>query len=660
MISRELVAIAKIAHSDCRVGGGGRSHLGSTSMMSDPVREPSCTLATSTAPELAPVAREDRLFVRHRKRLTREFRINDEGVRELAMYYGLKQVFFDEEHLFPFAEKLGAQPSFLAEEAMGWGPGYTWEELAPLFDTLLAEGVLERGDELPEPPSTGLVPSPLAPSICPVARYWSTSTCPAITADLGGRAIELGYLETVLSVYRVAHPALDGDDRQVGEANTYPAGLRLDRPTEWRTCQYSGSRYRAAGPMNITALRAMIKHWKAVLRTFLIARERVLAICPRSAHGWTVGDLHTLAAVVLTLPAYQLMRGGGQVPQPPVHPVLSSLFRITDGIHMTTHSMMFLSEERTRHPSEVITAADFYGFAERNGLFYSDTGVCAGPKPLIDEFLRAIFDGEASAEVQGLDLPPEVESLLAHLPDVLEYGLLGLQTWAVTRSIWLHMSRAHEALLGLLEPLPGPLARRLHARLIADWERMEGERIAIDYERDVHAQVYVDCYEEPWPAVRTLSGPRRFDEAVAPSSPELVEPARLALLARLTELLDRDGAPAGVAEAAANALVTYLRHEQGVLARAEQIQHAINTLLERPLPSRPLEVRDFRVGHKMQGGDVGRFPYLFDSIEDEWGLAVRCTKDVIEVSGAAQPAPIDAGILIDREAASGAPALRAL
>ena len=89
----------------------------------------------------------------------------------------------------------------------------------------------------------------------------------------------------------------------------------------------------------------------------------------RSRDAWTVGDLHLLSGVVLALPAYSLMRGGGTTPQPAVHPVLSSLFRITDGIRMSTHLMLFLSDERTRRPDELTCASDVHEFAERNGLF---------------------------------------------------------------------------------------------------------------------------------------------------------------------------------------------------------------------------------------------------------------------------------------------------
>ena len=63
--------------------------------------------------------------------------------------------------------------------------------------------------------------------------------------------------------------------------------------------------------------------------------------------------------MVLALPAFQLLKGGGSSPQPPLHPVLSSLFRITDGIRMTTYEVLF-SIERTHRADEPMTAAELY------------------------------------------------------------------------------------------------------------------------------------------------------------------------------------------------------------------------------------------------------------------------------------------------------------
>src|SRR5262249_48838626 len=149
---------------------------------------------------------------------------------------------------------------------------------------------------------------------------------------------------------------------------------------------------------------------------------------------------------VLALPAYPLMLRGGSSPQRPLHPVLSSLFRITDGIRMTTHLMLFLSEERTRRPDEPTSASDVYDYAERNGLFLSSHGVCAGPRLMIEEFLAVAVDGAAVKGVEGLELPAEIQDLLAKLPEIVDYALLGLQSWAVSRSIWLATSRAYRAL----------------------------------------------------------------------------------------------------------------------------------------------------------------------------------------------------------------------
>src|SRR2546430_15449011 len=90
------------------------------------------------------IASTDRLHVPHRKRMTLAYMTSESGGRELQIYYGTKEVCFDEEHLFAWGEQLVREASFVAEQATAWGTGYRWDEIQPLLEALLAEGILER------------------------------------------------------------------------------------------------------------------------------------------------------------------------------------------------------------------------------------------------------------------------------------------------------------------------------------------------------------------------------------------------------------------------------------------------------------------------------------------------------------------------------------
>ncbi|MEZ4362677.1 MAG: hypothetical protein R3B48_20970 [Kofleriaceae bacterium] len=572
----------------------------------------------------------DRLYVPNRKRFLLNYLTTEEGGRALRIDYGLKEVTFDEVHLFPFAESLVKQASFTGSEATTWGPGYPWEELAPLLEALVEEGIIKRGDGADEQPAGGLVPSPLAPSRCPFARSWSTAECEGITRDIGGRAVEIGHLEAVMPVHRIAHVALDGDDRQVGEANVFPPALRLDRETEWRTCQYAGSRYRDESPMNITALKAMIKHWKAMMVTMLAVREHLWKRLG-SPETWSVGDLHTFSSVVLALPAYQLVKGGGHTPQRPLHPVLSSLFRITDGIRMTTYEMLFLLSEKPRHPDDLMTAAELYSYAETHGVFISDTGVCAGPKPLIDEFLAVAVDGTPIEGTEGLVLAPEVQSLLAELPEVIDYGLLGLQVWGICHASWVVMSKAYGDVLAILGRHGlGPLGQRLHKKLHDDWEKLRRVQITEPYDREIHLIAYADAYERARRASRSPLGAATLAEALAPVAEGVLhQRARAELLGHLQAQPASELGGAAALQELTEVLTRYLREEQGILTSATLLLSEINTRLDRPAATRPLTMRDLRVYYVLTGGG---FPYLFDALEDVLGFRVECDAHGIMIS----------------------------
>jgi hypothetical protein len=588
-------------------------------------------VSTASCPIKAAIEPTERLSVPHRKRLSLTYVTNDDGARELRIDYGLKEVSFDEEHLFAFGEQLVRVASFTGELATTWGEGYAWDELRPLLETLLDEGILKRGDAEDDPRRGGLVPSLVPPALCPVPRYWSVADCEAISRELGGRAVELGYLETIIPAFRIAHPALDGDDRQVGEASVYPPGLRLDRETEWRVCQYPGGRYRDEAPMNVTALKAMIKHWKPIMATILEVRAEVQRRLGTSQDRWAIGELYVLSCMILALPTFQLMVRGGATPQRPLHPVLSSLFRITDGVRMATDDMMFSIEHGRPSAAEPMTAAALHAYVEQHSIMISLTGVCAGPKPLIDEFLAAVIDGVPPAGIAEVDLPGEVRALLGELPAAIDYGLHAMQTWGVTLSVWLAMCRAYEQTLELVErarPEPGSDGARLRDRLRADWRLLDRFQVTNEANRIVHLRAYENGYEHAQRALRAPCLRPVLAEEIAPV-PE--HDTHAAAATALGGLLTARLADPVLAARITGVVIHYLREEQAILAATTTSQAAINALLDRPRPTRVLSVRDLHVNFSITGSpDV--YPYLLDALDAVLGIGVACTATAIDVS----------------------------
>jgi len=221
----------------------------------------------------------------------------------------------------------------------------------------------------------------------------------------------------------------------------FPKALRLDVPTDWRICQHIGSRYHDELPMNVTALKTMRKHWAQCMQALLPIRQAYMQRFPHlRTKGWTVGDLQRLTTLVLTLPAYLHMRVDSPVENGELHPVLSNLFRITDGARMALHYQLFMPvHEPTMPPDTCMTSDALYQYAERNNLFLSDHGVCAGPSGMIQEFLRVLIDGDLQPTENAFD--EAVQAALNALQPALDYELLALRVHAVVNALWPLMIR---------------------------------------------------------------------------------------------------------------------------------------------------------------------------------------------------------------------------
>lgn len=592
------------------------------------------------------LAPADRIFVPHRKRLCHELGVNARGERELCIRHGASAHRFDEPRWIAFAERLLDQSSFTAYSATAWGAGYPWPEVQALLERLLAGGLLRRAEPAEDPDEPPPAPSPLPAAPCAAPRRWSADECERITAELGGRPVELGHLEAVVSASLIARSAVDAEGRQVGEANVYPAALRLECATDWRVCLYPGSRYRDEAPMNASALRSMIGCWRPMLTALLAIRDEVLPRLPRSRMRLCTGDLHAFSRVALSVPAFALMRGGA-AGSSPLHPILSALSRAMEGIRLATHDMLLLSAERTRSPDEPLDAAELYGFAERNGLFLSERGVCAGPRMMMEQLFAVIFDG-AGSTASARELPAEVVALLGQLPDAVEYGFLGLQIWAAARTVWLEMSRAHRRLLELCDErsaaVAGAALSSLRARLGRDFQALERERVAAVRERELHRALYADAYERARRALREPVGEPTLAAQLAPGPlppraaalhAEKSRALRRLLVARLLPpAAHRSGDPRPgdrFIEQLAEAILSYLRTEQGVLAALDELQGELNRRLGRGEPRRPLTVRDLHLAFRMSAPPRSETPYLLDALEEELGIRINCFSDRIEL-----------------------------
>src|SRR5579862_4176773 len=68
------------------------------------------------------------VFPKHRRAVV-QYSAAEAGLPELCLYYGDKEISFDDAELFPFGETLAKQARFTAADAVGWGKGYDWPKI---------------------------------------------------------------------------------------------------------------------------------------------------------------------------------------------------------------------------------------------------------------------------------------------------------------------------------------------------------------------------------------------------------------------------------------------------------------------------------------------------------------------------------------------------
>jgi hypothetical protein len=379
------------------------------------------------------IQRQDVLFVPKRRRMTHTMLRSPEGQDVLHIFYGEKEIIFDEPDLLPFGNRLLEVDRFRAEEATAWSgeAPYDWEKVRPLLEALLAEEILKRFEEGTASPSARTFPPTLGR--CPFGREAQTYSshhdeCTAITERTLGRAMDLGNLEVVLPVYRVAHPAIDLDGRQVGE-NNVAEQLFLDFPTDRRLCNYAGSRYHADAPINQTALKHMTKRWPELLSLTEQFRNAFFSRIPQAGPKPLAGDVHLLAVTCLSSVGYVMVRGVDPVPNRQLDAGLAAMFRLIDGVRIVTTDLT-RDTAGTNGCERHADGQAIHEYAERKQLFIDKWGVCAGPGALVDEYLHVLLDG-ASAPIH---VEPDIATRLGDLDAAIDYGFHGVRQEALVRA----------------------------------------------------------------------------------------------------------------------------------------------------------------------------------------------------------------------------------
>jgi hypothetical protein len=568
-----------------------------------------------------------------------------ETPRELRVFYKDKEIAFDDPAFFSFGENLIKQSTFRAGDALEWGAN-DWPKLREMLEQLVEANVLHYSDEGPPPPPLRHEEreSLLLEARCSRPMTWDDSE--EIFGIISSGPLETGYVELVIPIFRIAHMYVDADNRQVGEANVFPPYMRLDRPTLWRTCTYSGTRYQTEKPMNVTALRIMRNQWRQMMVIVRRVRDSYIARFPEvAARGWTVGDIERMTVCVLALPAYMVLRTEGRVENGKLHPALSSAFRLTDGLRMLMHHMLFIPfGEPTRSSETPMTGPEIHAYAERNFSFHTAQGVCAGPPAMVDDFLEVILDGEDPKGGWPDKLDPEVEEALDQLEPAMDYGLMGLQNFGSVFSVFPTMTAGHAELREIVLNWKGPESKTLRA-LRDRYERIHATTqdvgwLAHDELRKSRLRAYNVMYQEcAFGLTGSYPEPSLYDryESPPPLPAKTLDELKAIFRRHLHDLENGEELIAQLA----GAFGKFISFIQVALGVSLETQGRINALLGRSAPTQPFTGRDLARYAGLEKSVDSRnesrsVPFLIDDLAKLLDVSIAVTVDEVTITDVAR------------------------
>jgi hypothetical protein len=344
-----------------------------------------------------------------------------------------------------------------------------------------------------------------------------------------------------------------------------------------------------------------------------------------------------LATVVLAVPSYQLMRQHHRVENGDLHPALSSLFRVTDGVRMTMHQMLFVPiNEPTRSPRQVVTVDDILDYAERNLAFHSDHGVCAGPRAMVRDMIEVLLEGHGNADYASMALEPAVQAAIDDLDAAIDYGFHGLRAHAAVFALWPVMARAYEQIAATLEAWPRidtPVVASLRESVRTQCELLPAMYLAPERWRASRDDGYADMYQQCGRGLKSLGNPPGLDVLLAPAWTSVHRRTEAEFQDILRNCCGQAGqAPEQFVLDLSAGVMDFLLRIQAVLRTAVAAQSHINRLLGREQPRRAITAADINAYNIMQGPNLRRLAYLIDELERLFGIRIDLDPDRLAIT----------------------------
>jgi hypothetical protein len=394
--------------------------------------------------------------------------------------------------------------------------------------------------------------------------------------------------------------------------------------------------------MNVTALRIMRNQWRHMMVIVRRVSDAYRARFPEvDERGWTVGDIERMTVCVLALPTYQLMRVENRVENGKLHPALSSAFRLTDGLRMLMHHMLFVPfGEPTRSGTTPMTGFEAHQYAERNHSFHTGQGVCAGPPSMVDDFLAVILDRADPKGGWPEEIDPEVQAALDEVDRAMDYGLLGLQAFGSVFSLFPTSTAGHAQLREIVTSWTksdSPTLARLRERCEKIHEVTQDVGwLKSDAFRKSRLIAYNEMYQK---CGFGLTG--EFPEPSLEEQYENPPPLPEETMAQLKAAFARhfQDLPEGdeLYDRLAEWLGSFISFVQVALRVSLDVQDRINTLLGREKPKETFYGRDLStyvgldktVDSKAERKEV---PFLIDDIAKVLGVTIEVTVDGVSIT----------------------------